>query len=134
MDYKEARWRELFEGFEKSFALLGNKVTQMPQDIYETASLVHLHEMCLEHARKTIYGFLEARGIAVSTPRQAVKEAAKHELISTEKVWHRAFNRKNLVYFLYTEKVEKEITEDIQQRYYPMYAEFYETIQQHIKK
>ncbi len=126
--HKEGRWKELFEMFEKSLTLLETYIDEEQSNVLEIAGLIHFHEMCLEHARKTLIAYLDAKGVSVSTSRQAVKESAKHLVISNESQWHRAFNRKNLVHFLFTEKVKKELLADIQQTYYPMYKEFQRTL------
>ncbi|TSJ64971.1 hypothetical protein FPQ13_08460 [Allobacillus salarius] len=129
-DYKVGRWKELFESFEKAFFLLTHEVEKETTSISEAATLVHFHEMCLEHARKTLYGYLDAKGISVKTPRQAIKESSKLGVLASEKSWSRAFNRRNLGYFLFTEKVEKEIVQDIKEEYYPMYTD----LQQRMKE
>ncbi len=123
-NYKEGRWKELFESFEKALSLLAQEVENETTSISEAASLVHFHEMCLEHAKKTLYGYLDSRGFEASSPSQAIKESAKLGALSNEKSWNRAFNRRNLGYFLFTEKVEKELVIDIKEEYYPMYQEF----------
>lgn len=115
-EHKVGRWKELFESFEKAFSLLTSEVEKETMSISDAATLVHFHEMCLEHARKTLYGYLDAKGISVKTPRQAVKESAKLGVIGNEKSWNRAFNRRNLGYFLFTPKVEREIVKDIKRR------------------
>ena len=132
-EHKVGRWKELFESFEKAFSLLTSEVEKETMSISDAATLVHFHEMCWEHARKTLYGYLDAKGISVKTPRQAVKESAKLGVIGNEKSWNRAFNRRNLGYFLFTPKVEREIVKDIKEDYCSMYTDFQQRIREEMK-
>lgn len=62
-----------------------------------------------------------------------LKKVQKLGVIGNEKSWNRAFNRRNLGYFLFTPKVEREIVKDIKEDYCSMYTDFQQRIREEMK-
>ena len=112
------------------------------KDIYEyqepygnvvIAGMVGLYEICFEQAWKAMKEILENQGYAESTtgsPRMILKTAYKAGMIDDEKVWLDALVSRNNVAHAYNEAIAKDIINQTKNKYYDMFVQLSETIEQ----
>ncbi|PKR77604.1 nucleotidyltransferase [Halalkalibacillus sediminis] len=126
--YKEGRWKEQFEKFEKSFELLEKYQDISIDSEIERTGMIHFFEMSMEHAYSTLFDYLDAKGNPVESKRHALKEIKEYPFIQNHRTWMKIYNRRNLAYYLFTEKVARQLTQDIQTTYYPELKYFYQQL------
>ncbi|TFB21376.1 nucleotidyltransferase [Filobacillus milosensis] len=129
---QEIRWRQFFDNYETVYKKLLVHSDAMLESELEQAGYIHFFEMTMEHANKVIYSYLEAKGIMVETPRQAVKEMKKLGLITNERVWFKAQNRRNLTLYIHNDELANELVGDIDHTYIPELKAFYEKINEQV--
>ncbi|MCP8616276.1 HI0074 family nucleotidyltransferase substrate-binding subunit [Salirhabdus salicampi] len=125
---KEIRWKQLFDNFDKVLMILKKyNRTTLDRDI-ERAGYIHYFEMAMEHSKKVLHAYLEAKNIHVDTYREAVKEMTKLGVIEEQRPWFKAHNRRNLPMYIYHEKLSKELAQEVHDHYVPMLNELYEKL------
>ena len=126
MDHsKEVRWRQRFENFEKSYALLEeNKDNALVTDL-ERAGLIQLFERTFELAWKVLKDYVEAEGYIVKSPRQTLKQAYQMEIIEDGHTWLDALSDRNLTAHTYDEAVAEKLVKNIRNRYFPLLEKMY---------
>ncbi|GEL77686.1 HI0074 family nucleotidyltransferase substrate-binding subunit [Tenuibacillus multivorans] len=128
----EIRWKQFFENFEKVFKLLESYKEYMFENELEKAGYIHFYEMTMEHANKVVYAYLNAKGITVETPRQAIKEMDKLNMLNDQRVWFKAQNRKNLPFYIHNDELANELVNDIDHTYLPELKAFYTTLSEFV--
>lgn len=118
------------------------KALQNLQDIYEyeppygnveKTGLVGLFEVCFEQSWKAMKEILENNGFAESrtgSPKMILKTAYQAGLIQDEEVWLDALAARNNVAHSYNEAIALDIISNTRSRYYGMFQQLRETIEQ----
>lgn len=127
--FKDIRWRQRFDNFEKSYKLLDKYIDQPIKSELERAGIIQLFEVAFELSWELMKDYLEAQEIYVKSPREAIKQAFQIELIDDGHIWIDALADRNLTVHAYDEKMAKKIVEDIKQIYFPELRKLYEKLQ-----
>ncbi|MFH0800498.1 MAG: nucleotidyltransferase substrate binding protein [Pseudomonadota bacterium] len=119
---KEIRWKQRFQNLQKAYFQLqkGLKIAK-PGEI-ERQGIIKSFEFTFELAWKTLKDFLEDRGVEVSFPRDIIKEAFHHGIISDGEIWLDMLENRNLLAHTYDEKRAKEAMRLIVSAYQPAMA------------
>lgn len=107
---------------------------QEPYGNVEIAGMVALYEICFEQAWKAMKEILENYGYsegATGSPRTILKTAYKAGMINNEELWLEALVSRNNVAHAYNEAIAKDIIDQTKNKYYDMFMELEQTIEQH---
>ena len=107
---------------------------QEPYGNVEIAGMVALYEICFEQAWKAMKEILENYGYsegATGSPRTILKTAYKAGMINNEELWLEALVSRNNVAHAYNEAIAKDIIDQTKNKYYDMFMEVEQTIEQH---
>ena len=74
------------------------------------------------------YGYSEG---ATGSPRTILKTAYKAGMINNEELWLEALVSRNNVAYAYNEVIAKDIIDQTKNKYYDMFMELEQTIEQH---
>lgn len=107
---------------------------QEPYGNVEIAGMVALYGICFEQAWKAMKEILENYGYsegATGSPRTILKTAYKARMINNEELWLEALVSRNNVAHAYNEAIAKDIIDQTKNKYYDMFMELEQTIEQH---
>jgi len=128
MNRKETRWRQRFDNFAKVHAPLENHIQNESPDELARAGFIHFFEMAFEFAWKLMKDYLEAQGLQVRSPKDAIKHSFQAELIEDGQTWLDALEDRNLTAHTYDENTALEIEEKIRTEYFPALQQFFTTM------
>ncbi len=116
---KTIRWQQRFQNLTKAFNQLeqGLAITN-PSDI-ERQGIIQSFEFTFELAWKTLKDYLEAQGVVCQFPREVIKKAFHHQVISAGEVWLDMLGKRNLLAHTYDESLAKESYRLIKQEFSP---------------
>ncbi len=106
MTNADIRWKQRFDNFDRSVALLrepfGVGVDKL--SLLEKEGVVQRFEVALKLAWKTLKDYLEYQGVEISpvTPRNVIKEAFSAKIIVDGQVWIDMLDHRNLLSHTYT--------------------------------
>lgn len=120
---EDLRWRERFISYQKCVLLLEKYGCNYTLNELERAGVVQMYEMTVELAWKLIKDYLETQEMYVKTPRDAVKEAFRVEIIRDADLWLKALQDRNLTSHTYEEIVVDELVRSVRERFLPMFGE-----------
>lgn len=123
------RSRQRFSNYEKALNHLKLTVEKQSLNDIEKAGLIQFFEVSFELAWKVMKDYLTAEGYEVKSPRESIKTAFTHELISDGSLWLEALEKRNLASHTYDDQILDELTELITDTYYPMMDKFKEKLQ-----
>lgn len=127
---KDIRWHQRFENYERAFKLLKGVVESGTTTIVERAGLIQFFEMTFELAWKVLKDYLEADGVEVKSPREAIKTAFQQEIITNGHDWMDALTDRNLMAHTYDESTAQLIERRICETYYPLLLQLYTTLKE----
>ncbi len=125
---KDARWRQRFENFEKSFSLLDKYSHQEIKTDLERAGIIQFFEMTFELGWKVIKDYLEEQGYQVKTPRESIKQAFQIGIIEDGHIWMDALSKRNLTTHTYDEDLIEKLVKEILYTYLPVLKALYEKL------
>jgi nucleotidyltransferase substrate binding protein (TIGR01987 family) len=120
MNVHDVRWRQRFNQFEKSFALLETAMAIETMTIVERAGLIQFFEMAFEQGWKLLKDFQEAEGFTITSPRQAIKQAFQSALVADGHAWISALEDRNLTTHTYNEQTAAAVEHKIRTLYFPL--------------
>ncbi len=124
---QDVRWKQRFDNFKKSFALLEQAVNIKNPDVVQRAGLVQFFEVCFELAWKVMKDYLWEEGfLQVKTPREMIKKCFEIGLIENGEEWLQALGDRNLSAQTYEEQTAQEIENLIRKRYFALLRELKE--------
>jgi nucleotidyltransferase substrate binding protein (TIGR01987 family) len=120
----QIRWRQRFENFDRTFALLREPLTAAPVEqfnLLEQQGLIQRFEMCFELAWKTIKDYMEHTGVTFTqvVPREIIKQAFAAKIILDGQVWIDMLEERNLLSHTYDAKLFGQTLHHIKKRYLP---------------
>jgi nucleotidyltransferase substrate binding protein (TIGR01987 family) len=127
--FKDIRWKQRFENFEKSYKLLEKYSNQETNSDIEKAGIIQFFEMTFELSWKVLKDYLEAQGFIVKSPRETIKQAFQSGLIDDGHVWMDALAKRNLTTHTYDEAFAAKFVEEIKQVYFPVFKSLYEKLE-----
>jgi nucleotidyltransferase substrate binding protein (TIGR01987 family) len=120
MNTHDVRWRQRFDQFDKSFALLESAMTIGKMTIIERAGLIQFFEMAFEQSWKLLKDYQEAEGFTITSPRQAIKQAYQSGIIADGHAWVSALEDRNLTTHTYNEQTADLVEQKIRNDYFPL--------------
>jgi len=116
--YKNIRWKQRFQNFDKAFNLLERTLAIKEPNEAEEGGLIHFYETAFELAWKTLKDYLEAEGFIVKSPRETIKQAFQINIISDGGKWLESLDDRNLTSHIYDEKIAEKIIAQIRNEYF----------------
>jgi nucleotidyltransferase substrate binding protein (TIGR01987 family) len=95
---------------EKALESLDRSIVQ-PKNEFTRDSVIQRFEYTLELSWKTAKKYLESQGISPTTPKEAIREAAKAGWINNAELWMTFIEKRNLTSHIYQEKIAVEVYE-----------------------
>lgn len=126
--FKDVRWRQRFANFEKAYKLLNKYIDKSIETELERAGIIQFFEISFELSWKLMKDYLEAQGLQVKSPREAIKQGYQTGLIDDGHVWIDALADRNRTVHTYDEKLAEKMVEDIVQTYFPELKKLYEKL------
>lgn len=124
----DTRWVQRFTNFERTFLLLRDALTIESPSLVERAGIIQFFELAFELAWKVMKDYEEAEGIAVKTPREAIKQGFQIGLISQGHGWMNALQDRNLTTHTYNEATAIAVETSIRNDYFHLLAELYQVL------
>lgn len=110
-NFKEIRWKQRFENFEKTFRLLERALQiEHPSEV-ERGGIIQFYEMTFELAWKVLKDYLEAEGLITKSPRETLKTALQLGMIDDGHRWIDAMEDQNLMSHTYDEETAASVVE-----------------------
>lgn len=128
----EIRWRQYFEHYDRLYNSLKAYSNESFQSELEKIGFIHHYEMVIEHAKKVIYSYLEAKNVAETDYRKAIVKMEELGKIENRRTWFKIENRKNLVFYLHNEGVLDELLADINDEYLHELEQFYNRLKEEV--
>ncbi|AXF56550.1 nucleotidyltransferase substrate binding protein [Salicibibacter kimchii] len=122
---KEIRWKQRFNNFEISYALLEEYKDHPLETELERAGLIQLFEVTFELAWKVLKDYIEAEGYMVKSPRQTIKQVYQMDLIENGHTWIDALSDRNLTEHTYDEAVAAKLVKNIREHYFLLMEKMY---------
>ncbi len=128
---QDIRWRQRFNNFRKSLALLETAIKVDRPDQLQRAGIVKYFEMTFELSWKLMKDYLEDPGfLNIRSPREAVKKTFEIGLISDGSQWLQGLEDRNLTAHTYNEATALQVDTMIRETYHILFqklqAEFSE--------
>ena len=106
---------------------------QEPYGNVVITGIVGLYEICFEQSWKAMKEILETHGYAegaTGSPRMILKTAYKAGMITDEELWISALVSRNNVAHAYNERIAMDIINQTKEKYYDMFVQLSQTIEQ----
>jgi len=119
---KDIRWKQRFENFRKAFKQLSSAIDILEnRDLseIEQQGFIKAFESTFELSWKVFKDYLEFQSIDAKYPREAIKQAFKHDLIDNGEVWFDMLEKRNLLAHTYEESRAKTAIKLISKDYFP---------------
>lgn len=113
----DIRWQQRFEQCKKAFSLLISACEEKNLSLLEKEGIVQRFEYTFELAWKTMKDYLNYKGIDVSLPRDVIKQAFAHSIITNGELWIRMLESRNVMSHAYDERAFERTFEKIQHEY-----------------
>jgi len=123
---KDIRWKQRFQNFERSYRLLEDTLRIKTPSEAERAGLIQFFEMTFELGWKLMKDYLEEQGFTINSPKEAIKQAFRSEIIADGHGWIDALNDRNLTTHTYQEETAVNVEKKIRKDYFPLLQILYE--------
>lgn len=124
------RWQQRFQNFLKAFSLLEEAVLKAKNEKLsdlEEQGLIQRFEFTHELAWKVIKDYFEFQGnTSITGSRDATREAFNTGLIEDGEEWMEMITSRNKTSHTYNDEIAKEISKNIIECYYKLFAKFKE--------
>ena len=117
-EFKDIRWKQRFENFNKAYTLLEKYSAKTKLSELEQAGIIQFFEMTFELGWKVLKDYLEADGYSVKSPRESIKQAFQNEIINDGHIWMDALAVRNLTTHTYDENLANKMVNDIVNVYF----------------
>ena len=117
---QEIRWHQRFENLTKALERLREAtegITQDPTNHLYQIALIGAFQFTFELSWKTMKDYLAYNGIEVSLPREVIKQAYHHALITDGQLWIEMLEQRNVMAHVYQEQAAVSAVENIRNRY-----------------
>ncbi|MCD4722844.1 MAG: nucleotidyltransferase substrate binding protein [Desulfobacula sp.] len=116
---KIIRWQQRFQNLDKAFTQLKRGLAiEHPSDI-EQQGIIQSFEFTFELSWKTLKDYLEAQGVTCQFPREIIKKAFQHQIISEGELWLDMLGKRKLLAHTYDENLAMEAYRLIKQNFAP---------------
>ncbi len=124
-EFKDTRWKQRFQNFEKAFKLLESTISIKAPSIAERAGMTQFFEITFELSWKLLKDYQEEAGFTVKSPRDTIKQAFQAGYIADGHGWIDALENRNLTAHTYNEEIAVDVEKRIRDTYYPMILDLY---------
>ncbi len=125
MNYKDIRWKQRFENFEKSFLLLERTMQIVNPSEAEKGGIIQFHETTLELSWNLMKDYLESIGYITKNPRETIKQSFQSEIITEGEQWLQALEDRNLTSHTYDEEMANKVVDKIRNSYFKLLKQLY---------
>lgn len=129
--HTDARWKQRFDNFNRAKSQLDAAITATTSDpdnkLYRIA-LVGAFEFTYELGWKTLKDYLFYQGIETTLPRDVMRHAFQHQLISDGQCWIDMMEDRNILVHVYDEARAIEASHIIQTCYVHAFNQLAETL------
>jgi nucleotidyltransferase substrate binding protein (TIGR01987 family) len=119
----DSRWQQRFAHFEKAFLLLQDAISVEKPSILERAGLIQFFERAFDIGCKMLREFEEAKGLVITSPRHAIRQAAQARVITDGEGWLQALADRDRTGQSYQEEVALDIERKVRFKYFPLLQE-----------
>ena len=131
-EFKDIRWKQRFENFNKAYTLLEKYSTKTKLSELEQAGIIQFFEMTFELGWKVLKDYLESDGYIVKSPRETIKQAFQNEIINDGHIWMDALSVRNLTTHTYDENLANKIVNDIVNVYFPELKKMHDKLEKEV--
>jgi len=131
-EFKDIRWKQRFENFNKAYTLLEKYSTKTKLSELEQAGIIQFFEMTFELGWKVLKDYLEADGYSVKSPRESIKQAFQNEIINDGHIWMDALAVRNLTTHTYDENLANKMVNDIVNVYFPELKKMHDKLEKEV--
>src|SRR5437868_15495228 len=118
---EDIRWKQRFDNYNPAHLRLSDAVTATenePQNMLYIIALVGAFQFTFELGWKTLKDYLQFSGVDVSLPREVIKLAFHHQLISNGQVWIDMLGDRNIMaHVVYQEAQARVVLQNIRNNY-----------------
>ena len=118
MNNQDIRWQQRFRNFEKAFIFLDTSLKKENVTPLEKAGIIQAFEFTFELAWKTLKDYLEENNVIAPFPRDVIKEAFRHELLTEGEIWMDMLEKRNLMAHTYDDDVSEFAVRLIREKYF----------------
>lgn len=130
-DQTDIRWQQRFSNFKKALSQLRKFIDKNDLNELEKQGLIQAFEYTYELAWNVIKDYYEYQGTDnIQGSRDAIRMAFKRGLINDGDGWMKMVVSRSLSSHTYNEEVVNEISADIFGRYYNLFVEFEQKMNQ----
>lgn len=125
------RWKQRFENFEKAYAVFQRRIAEYrrhPDAEAFQMALIQSFEIIVELSWKTLKDYLDAEGLAVTTPKAVIRQAFQSEIISDGETWMEALRQRNLSSHTYIEGTADAMLRYIDRRFDEIVRQLYDAL------
>jgi nucleotidyltransferase substrate binding protein (TIGR01987 family) len=129
---ESVRWKQRFEHLTQARAALQEALTasrQEPKNRLYRIALISSFTFTYELGWKTLKDYLALNGIDAGLPRDVIKQAFHHGLVTDGQAWIDMMQDRNLIAHIYDEKIAVRVAQDIHKRYAKALEQVYQTLQ-----
>jgi len=130
MNPKEARWKQRFENFEKSYRLLEQSLDIESPSVFERAGIIQFFEITLELSWKLLKDYLESQDVEAKFPREVIKKSFHYEIIENGDTWMTMLGDRNLTVHTYDETHAAEVESKIRNAFFPAIRRLYDSMKE----
>lgn len=131
-EFKDIRWKQRFENFNKAYTLLEKYSTKTELSELEQAGIIQFFEMTFELGWKVLKDYLECDGYIVKSPRETIKQAFQNEIINDGHIWMEALSVRNLTTHTYDENLANKMVKDIVTVYFPELKKMHDKLEKEV--
>ena len=131
-EFKDIRWKQRFENFNKAYKLLEKYSTKTKLSELEQAGIIQFFEMTFELGWKVLKDYLESDGYIVKSPRETIKQAFQNEIINDGHIWMDVLSVRNLTTHTYDENLANKIVNDIVNIYFPELKKMHDKLEKEV--
>ena len=117
---RDIRWKQRFENLEKAIERFNEALqaeVKEPDNHFYQIAVIGLFQYTYELCWKTLKDFLKYNGVDVSLPREVIKQAFHHQLISDGMLWIEMLEERNIMAHVYQDLAAKKALENIKNKY-----------------
>jgi nucleotidyltransferase substrate binding protein (TIGR01987 family) len=126
-DLKFTRFKQRFDNFEKSFEILAAQASKKIESDESIGALLHFFEISFELSWKVIKDYLDAHGVQVRSPREALKTAFQMGLLEDGYLWLEMLDARNDITHSYNQELAKELCAKVVGSYFPAFKQFHKS-------
>jgi nucleotidyltransferase substrate binding protein (TIGR01987 family) len=125
---QDIRWLQRFENLEKALERLNEAIaaeSKEPKNHLYQIAVIGSYQFTYELCWKTLKDFLKYNGVDASLPREVIKQAFHHNLISDGMLWIEMLEERNIMAHVYQDAAASKALDNIKKRYIVAILELY---------